>query len=135
MSSICEDIKTILTGNGYVFGVDLFINSLPVQPVDVVTLYDTSSTPPDGTLDGNNVYERGNFQVIIRNTSYTAAHVTAGTLRGLLHNRGNETINSNYYVYVRMVNGANAIVLEGDVKHSRLGGILLTMNFETMRKV
>lgn len=132
MNSISEDIKTLLVAAGYVFATNLFISTVPATVANCITLFDTSSTPPDSTFDGK-VFFNESFQIIIKNVSYPAAHTVATNLIDLLNNKTNLTINGSYYLAIMLVNGANLLTTSG-VESNKSDGTLLSINFRAIRR-
>ncbi len=132
MNSISEDIKALLVAENYVFATNLFISTVPATVANCVTLFDTSSTPPDGTFDGK-VFFNESFQIIVKNVSYPAAHTVATNLINLLNNKTNFTINGSHYLAIMLVNGPNLLTMSG-VESNKLNGTLLSINFRAIRK-
>lgn len=133
MNAPATDIKDLLVSElGYEFGVDIFVSSQPATPINCVTLFDTSSTPPDGTVDGNNVFMRETIMVWVRNSNYQAAYLQAQAIIGVLHNRARITLSETFYLYINLMNGPTSIAQVGDGGDG--GDTLLSMNFELQRK-
>jgi hypothetical protein len=130
MNPTSVDIKDILVAEGgFTFGTDLFIGAQPPTPLNCVTLFDTTTSPPDGTIDGNNVFFQEGLMVWVRNESYEAAFLQAQGIISLLHNRAGFTQNETFYLYCNLQSGPNALG-EGDDEE----GTILTLNFNLQRK-
>lgn len=130
MNPTSVDIKDILVAEGgFAFGTDLFIGAQPPTPLNCVTLFDTTTSPPDGTIDGNNVFFQEGLMVWVRNESYEAAFLQAQGIISLLHNRAGFTQNETFYLYCNLQSGPNALG-EGDDEE----GTILTLNFNLQRK-
>lgn len=130
MNPTSVDIKDILVAEGgFAFGTDLFIGTQPPTPLNCVTLFDTTTSPPDGTIDGNNVFFQEGLMVWVRNESYEAAFLQAQGIISLLHNRAGFTQNETFYLYCNLQSGPNALG-EGDDEE----GTILTLNFNLQRK-
>lgn len=130
MNPTSVDIKDILVAEGgFAFGTDLFIGTQPPTPLNCVTLFDTTTSPPDGTIDGNNVFFQESLMVWVRNESYEAAFVQVQGIISMLHNRASFTQNGTFYLYCNLQSGPNALG-EGDDEE----GTILTLNFNLQRK-
>ena len=132
MNSLADDIKDLLVAEfSYVFGTDLFISLQPKTPVDCVTLYDTGGSAPDGTIDGDDVYDRDTLQIIVRNKTYATAITNAYAIRKYLHNKVNFTQGSTNYVRISAMGGVGDISSGGITKDSSE----FSLNFEATREV
>ena len=130
MNPTSVDIKDILVSEGgFTFGTDLFIGTQPPTPLNCVTLFDTTTSPPDGTIDGNNVFFQEGLMLWVRNESYEGAYLQAQGILSLLHNRAGFTQNETFYLYCNLQSGPNALG-EGDDEE----GTILTLNFNLQRK-
>jgi hypothetical protein len=134
MKSPAEDIKDILVvDSAFTFGTNVFISTQPPTPISCVTIYDTSTIPPGGTLDGKS-YFRDTVQILIRETTYTTAWETAMKVKGLLHNKSNFTLNNSRYLLIQLQNGPNVLRGNNSIQGGDTKGIqLVTMNFIIQR--
>jgi hypothetical protein len=128
MNATSVDIKDILVSEGgFEFGVDLFISTQPPTPVNCVTLFDTSTSPADGTIDGNKVFFQESLMIWVRNSDYEAAYTQCQAIIGLLHNRAGFTQNETFYLYSSLQSGPNNLTEDED-------NFILTLNFNLQRK-
>lgn len=74
-------------------GTNIFYGYLPDAPDNAIAIYDTAGRP-------SQIHEidRPNFQVVVRNTSYSSAATTIQSIQALLQNITNTTINGQFYV-------------------------------------
>lgn len=107
MNPASEDIKDMLEGDsslGLTLGVNLFIGfepDTPDAPDSVVTIYDTTSFPPDFALDpGETVYNSA-VQIRVRNTSYVTGISLARDIMESLHVRAQTTWNDTLYTVIQ----------------------------------
>lgn len=129
MNATSIDIKDILVSEGsFVFGTDLFIGTQPPEPVNCVTIFDTSNSPADGTIDGDNVFFQESLLLWIRNSSYEAANLQAQAIIGLLHNRAGFTQNDTFYLYCNLQSGPNGIAGDDEENYT------VSLNFNLQRK-
>lgn len=124
-SSPAEDILTILSSNYGTLGVDLFTNEEPIDPDNVVTVYDTGSSRPP-LLDST--YEYPTVQVRIRRRlgNTLAGKQKARDLMNYLHGYVG-AVGSVQYTMIKVVNGP--IPLGNDGK----GRPRFTFNLEIQR--
>lgn len=104
MNNVAEDIKDMLAAEsslGLTFATDLFIAKEPDSPDNCVTIYDTSSSPPDLGLDASETYYRSSAQVRIRNISYQTGMDLARDIMESLHGRARETWNDTLYTVIK----------------------------------
>jgi len=136
MNSLADDIKDLLVAEfSYVFGTDLFISLQPKTPVDCVTLYDTGGSAPDGTIDGDDVYDRDTLQIIVRNKTYATAITNAYAIRKYLHNKVNFTQGGTNYVRISAMGGVGDISSGSNVSGTAKDSSEFSLNFEAMREV
>jgi len=95
-----EDIKDMLedssSGLGLVAGTDLFLNTQPSEPNNVVVLIDSGGM---GQLQYN--MERPNLQVIVRNNVYLTGYTLIKDIKYYLHEKRNgETRNGTRYISI-----------------------------------
>jgi len=133
MNSLSDDIKDLLVAEfSYVFGTDLFISVQPKQPVDCVTLYDTGGSAPDGTIEGDQVYNRDTLQIIVRNKTYATAITKAYAIRKYLHNKVNFTQGSTNYIRISAMGGVGDISSGSNMTKDSSE---FSLNFEATREV
>lgn len=134
MNALTKDIRLMIEAEAtYRFGVDLFIAMQPPQPVNCVTLWNTSSAQPDMTLDGDTDFNEG-FQIIIRNTNYESANSIAYELIDILNGRCNELWEDTWYLFILLSNGPNEIITGGGLQDKKAGEYYSTLNFRVKRK-
>jgi len=134
MNSIAEDIKDILTtpsGSSFTFGQNLFINSMPTQPMDVAVIYETSTGTPDNTLD-KKVHWNDSIQILVKASSYVNSQAVCREIIDLLHNRTNEEWNGTKYLFILLQNGPNQLLGTGERQASK-GEFLYSINFRIKR--
>ena len=132
MNPIGVDIAALIrTNSSYELGNNLFVNNLPTEPMNVVVVYDTSSTSPDNTLD-KQTYWNDAVQVLVRNTNYLTAMSICTDMINILHNRTNEEIGGTQYLFIFLQNGPNKLG-SGDIKTGK-GENLYSLNFRIKRK-
>lgn len=131
MNPVSVDISIYLKNNlSYTPGTDLFISVLPVTPIEVVSLFDTSGAPPLTTIDGETNL-RDSFQVIVRSNSYQTAWSKALAITKKLHGLSNLTINNQSYQSVWLQNGPNVLSSSNPTEK---GQSILSINFNIIRK-
>jgi len=87
-------------GLGLVFATNLFIGREPSSPNNCVTIYDTTSFPPDTTFDPTEKYYRSSVQVRIRDLSYSDAMNLGIDIMESLCGRAQETWNGTLYTVI-----------------------------------
>ena len=101
MDNAGTDIATLLQTNLFgTIGTDLFINSAPDPPDNMILVNDTSGLPPiDAMGDGGSSFEIPGIQIQVRNDSNSTAITTMWNIFYLLH-KYNGTINSANYLLI-----------------------------------
>lgn len=132
MNPASIDIKDIMVSElGFEFGVDLFISSQPDTPMNCVTIFDVSTTPPEGSIDGNDVFLYESIMMWVRNSSYEAAYQQAQAIIAEFHNKSKFTQNETYYLYMNLQSGPNTLAGEGgEQDYSEF-----SLNFNLIRKM
>lgn len=100
MNPSSEDIKDILEAEsslGLVFGENLFIGREPSSPNNTITIFDTPGKPPQQTYKKGENYYYPSIQIRARNDDYISGITLLSSIRDVLHNMNNETINSTLY--------------------------------------
>lgn len=126
-TDIAEYLKDEL---GYTPGTDLFISGQPITPTNIITIFDTSGSPPDTNISKESNL-RDSIQIIVRNNSYVTAFENAFTIMNKLHATANITINGIYYLSIWLANGPNVLIGGTEKEKDRT---LLSMNFNIIRK-
>lgn len=88
-----------LTGN-----VNLFSGKEPTTPSECVTLFDTTSLPPQLALSSQG-YEYPSVQVRVRSISYQTGWNLIERIKGILHGRSQETWNGTLYTVIYCASG------------------------------
>jgi len=131
MNAPSTDIKDVLVSEGaWVFATDLFISAQPATPMNSSTIFDTTSTPPDGTLDGNDVFLNESIMIWVRNSSYQDAYSETQSIISILHNKAGFTVNGTKYLHCTLASGPNTLtggVGEGDYSE-------FSINFNMIRE-
>lgn len=133
MKSVSEDIKDLLVagGLGLTLGTNLFISRLPDSPKDAVCLYDTSSSPADNFVSGDDPLYRDSVEVMVRNINYTTGHALAQNIAELLNGKNNFSLNNSFYQLVVLSNGPNILNNSGNKELE--DGFYWSLNFNTIR--
>ena len=101
MNSAAQDIKDMLEGEsslGLVFATNLFVGREPTSPDNTVTIFETSSQPPQLTLEGEGAtLNYSSVQIRVRNRSYQTGWDMVDSIQDKLHGRAGETWNSTLY--------------------------------------
>lgn len=107
MNSTSTDIKDILedvSGMGLIFATNLFIGKEPTSPSNCVTLFDTTSTPPQLTMDTQG-YEYPSVQIRVRNINYQTGWAIIESIKTALHGLSQKTIGSTLYSVIYCASG------------------------------
>ena len=132
MNNSAEDIKDMLVADtdlSLVFASDLFIAVEPTLPKNCVTIFDTSSRPPQLTLAGKGEdYFYPSVQIRVRNTDYVTGWALIQNIRTSLHGRAQETWNGTLYSVIYCSSGP--AMLDWD-ENSRVRFII---NFNIQRR-
>lgn len=126
MNPFSVDAKDMLEAESALdltFGTNLFIGTEPVEPDNVVTLYDTYGWAPDPKFD----YENPTLQVRVRDRDYATGWGVAHDIKMSLHNRYEETWTSTRYLAIF---GTSDVFFIGRDEHDRF---LFTVNFRAQR--
>lgn len=93
MTLTAEDMSAHLQTNGFgTEGTDIFIGYFPPNPDHAICVYDTA-----GRSSQIHGIDRPNFQVVVRDKSYSIAATTIQNIQTLLQNTTNTTINGTFY--------------------------------------
>lgn len=106
MKSASEDIKLML--ETLVQDLVLFpigIGKEPDDPIDRITLFETSGYPHQVVFDREKKYEYPSVQVRVRCYNYIDGWAQGEKIKDTLHGRGGETWNSTFYSLITCVNG------------------------------
>jgi hypothetical protein len=97
--TVAIDIAVYLALNG--FGTTdaptptIFTGYLPDTPDDCIAVYDTSGRPSE--FHG---IDQPNFQIVVRDSSYSSAATTIQSIQDLLQFTTNTTINGTFYLNI-----------------------------------
>jgi hypothetical protein len=101
MNATSEDIKDLLEAEsslGLTGGTNLFIGREQPTPDNCVTIFDTSSRPPQTTLEEEGAtLNYDSVQIRVRNRSYEDGWSLIKALQIALHGRAGETWNDTLY--------------------------------------
>lgn len=130
MNSPTKDIANYLEGIsslGLILGKNLFCNREPSTPNNIITIFDTSSIPPQLNLTDKG-YEYPSIQIRVRNTDYEDGWSLINSIKDVLH--GNSfSIGSTLYTVIYVHSGP--ALLDWD-ENSRARCII---NFELQRRI
>ncbi len=133
MNSISIDIKDMLVAETDMeFKKQIFINNLPGKPMNCLSIYDTSGSAPDTTLD-RFVMENPTVQIIIRNSNYVSAYTVANQIKEVLHAKANELWNDTFYQSILLMSGPTTILGQQTVSETKAGETIISMNFIVKR--
>ena len=107
MNASSEDIKNLLEDEsalGLVFAKNLFIGKEPKSPSNCVTIFDTTSIPPQLGLTSQG-YEYPSVQIRVRNESYVQGMELIERIKTLLHGLGQITIGGYLYTVIYCASG------------------------------
>ena len=107
MNAMSKDIVAILEDEsslGLIFATNLFTGREVTSPSNCVTIFDTTSTPPQLTLDTQG-YEYPSVQIRVRNTSYQTAWALIESIKAVLHGLSQKTIGSTLYSVIYCASG------------------------------
>lgn len=123
MSIIIDDIADYLEDQGVgTVGTNIFVGEQPNDPANCVTVIDTGGMRPDIDLPT----KKPTFQVLVRNTEYSAGAAKLLAIRNILHNKYNaELVDDGNYFY-----SINAISEGGHIGKDDIGNDEFSMNFE-----
>jgi len=133
MKSVSEDIKDLLVagGLGLTLGTNLFISRLPDSPKDAVCLYDTSSSPADNFVSGDDPLYRDSVEVMVRNINYSTGYTLAQNIAEFLNGKNNFSLNNSFYQMIALSNGPNILNNSGNKELE--DGFYWSLNFNTIR--
>ena len=107
MNATTKDIAEYLEDQSSMalsIGTNLFIGREPSIPNDTVTIFDTSSIPPQLNLVDQG-YEYPAVQIRVRNVSYEVGWRLINSIKALFHGLGAITINGTYYSVIYVNSG------------------------------
>jgi len=107
MNACSIDIVELLeseSGLGLVFAKTLFVSIEPTSPPDCVTIFDTTSIPPQLNLTSQG-YEYPSVQIRVRNKDFQTGWNLIETIKTLLHGLGNVTIGDYLYSVIYCASG------------------------------
>ena len=140
MNPLLVDIKDMLTAeisslHPLTLGDNLHISRMPETPTNCVSLYDTSSSPSQMTMDdapGTDI-KNGSFQVLVRNTGWMACYEQAAAIEEVLQGKANELWNNTYYLFIEKLSGPMQLMSQQDGISQKNPQYLLSMNFTVKR--
>ena len=140
MNPLLVDIKDMLTAEisslyPLTLGDNLHISRMPETPTNCVALYDTSGSPSQMTMDdtpGTDI-KNGSFQVLVRNTGWTACYAQAAAIEEVLQGKANELWNNTYYLFIEKLSGPMQLMSQQDGISQKNPQYLLSMNFTVKR--
>jgi len=124
------DIKDMLvaeTDLALVFTTNLFIGREPAEPHNVVTIYDTNTSPPHTTFDGQ-VYNYDTVQIRVRNKKYLDGYVLSQKIKEALHARAQETWSGTLYSVILCTSGPAMLGWDDNNR------VLFSINFQLQRR-
>ena len=130
MNAPSIDIKDLLEAEislGLTYATNLFIGKEPVNPANCVTIFDTTSIPPQLTLTSQG-YEYPSVQIRVRNIDYLTGWNLIESIKNLLHGLNN--ISCNGYLITLIYCASGPVLLDWDEK-SRAR---LIVNFNLQRR-
>jgi len=130
MNSVSQDVKEMLEAESalsLVFANNLFISKEPQAPANCVTLYDTSGSPSQLTLDVQR-YEFPSLQIRVRNVDYVNGWNLIEGIKDSLHGRAGEEWGGSYYSLIQVMSGPS--FLEWD----DMNRAILIINFNVQRR-
>jgi hypothetical protein len=134
MNAPSIDIKDMLeafgdsSGFGLVFGVNLHIGSEPVNPREVVTIFDYAGAPPYLALSGETGYEYPSIQIRVRDSDYQLGFKLINDIKDSLHGRSQETWNGTLYSSIRCT-GSPAFLERDSLNNS-----IFVVSFDLQRR-
>lgn len=105
MSSVAKDIADLLAADSDValtFATDLFVGRIPDSPIVATAIIPTAGRP---SSDNRQIeYDRHMVEIVSRGTNYETTDALMRSIKSLLVNTSNTTINgSKYTVFTCMV--------------------------------
>jgi len=115
MKSSEEDIKDMLTSyfsesdldssfeglNGFT----LSVGKEPDEPIEMISIFETSGGRPQLTFDRSERYEYPSVQIRVRAYNYQEGWRMSSEIKEMLHGRAQETWNDSYYSVIYCLNG------------------------------
>lgn len=92
-----DDLVSYMDGNGIgTVGTNLFRSYMPTSPVNCVAVIETGGPQPNKELP----LKKPTFQVLIRNSSYSAGKTKLNAVRSLLQQKSQTQIGSTFFLYI-----------------------------------
>ena len=130
MINTATDSSDNATGfDDLVFGTTLFIGKEPAKPINCVTIFDTSGSPPYLGLDTVG-YEYPSIQIRVRNSSQVNGWNLLEELKNLLHGKAQTLCDSNRTLYSVIYCTSGPALLDWDDN----GNCRLVCNFNIQRR-
>lgn len=107
MTASSVDIADMLEAEsslGLALATDLFIGREPTKPDECVTIFDTSSIPPQLAFTDQG-YEYPSVQIRVRSRVYQTGWAMIEAIKNSLHGRAQETWNGTLYSVVYCASG------------------------------
>lgn len=104
---IIDDIADYLVGQGLglTLGTNFFKGYMPDDVDNCVGIFDTGGIEPDRDIPTGDP----TFQILVRNSSYAAAHTLIHSISDLLHQKRNETLGTTYYYFIYLMGEPGSI--------------------------
>lgn len=83
----------------------IYIGKEPAEPFDTITIFETSTMPPQLTFDRTERYEYPTIQIRVRANSYLEGWQVISNVKNLLHGRGQIQWGDTFYTLIRCMNG------------------------------
>lgn len=107
MNAASIDIVDMLEAEsslGLIFTTNLFVGKEPTTPANTVTIFDTTSIPPQLALSSQG-YEYPSVQIRVRSTSFQTGWDLIESIKSILHGKGQETWNGTLYTVIYCASG------------------------------
>jgi len=130
MNPASIDIKDMLedASLGLIYKDNLWVAKEPAKPDKVVTVFDTPSFPPDGTLSTSEYYFRSSIQIRVRDNDYEDGMTLLRNIMDYLHARANETWNGTLYTVIRAMGEPAPLAWDDNNR------VILIINFNLQRR-
>jgi hypothetical protein len=130
MNSAADDIATILIEeiSGYVLGANLFLNGVPTEPDNCITIIDTVGRAPMRSLTPTDAVFNDSVQIIARNRVYADGFAELIEIRNTLLAIHHEDYNGTSYQLFRLANGPAFLIWDNNNRAE------IVMNINIIRK-
>ncbi len=86
MSELIDDIKNYLVAQGIAIATNVFLDSMPDEPNNCITIYEYPGKPGYVSMTNRNV------QISLRNSAYSTGKTLINSIRNLLDDKNPEQI-------------------------------------------